>query len=143
VKLVLADIRQQGDYSASQLRRHRFVRAVVILSGAAVPVLASVSAVPRYVLGLVGAIAVVAEGFGQLFQFLQSAITAMSTANALEREVNLLSVAAGPYAGPRDQAFARFAVTVEEIRKAGDQAFREVWHRRTAADDGRPDEQQS
>lgn len=132
MKLVLGEIKELGDYSAKQLRRHRTTRAVVIVSGALVPVLATVSAVPRVVLGLFGALAVVTEGVGQLFQYLASALNAMKTANALEREVNLFSVAAGRYAITRPQAFKLFAETVEDIRGSADQAFLDTWRRKPA-----------
>ena len=124
---VREEIRQLGAYFAKQINRYRAARVLVILSAALVPVLAAVSAVPRWVLGIFGALAVAAEGIQQLYQFHRSALNAMSTANALERVLNAYMTGTGRYAGSVNQVFPLLVEDVEKLRGAADKAFLETW----------------
>lgn len=128
---VRGEIRVLRGYFARQLTWYRTLRTVVIVSAGAVPVLAAISSVPRWTLGLLGALAVMAEGFQQLYQFRLSALNAVKTANELERELNLYLLAAPPYATIASDAFPRFAAKVEEIRREADRAILETWQRAT------------
>jgi hypothetical protein len=127
IEAVRREIRGLGAYFAKQITRYRIARILVIISAAMVPVLASVSAAPRWVLGAFGALAVATEGIQQLYQFQRSALNAMSTANALERVLNAYMTGTGRYAGPVDQAFPLLVEDVEKIRQAADKAFLETW----------------
>ncbi|MFC4066739.1 DUF4231 domain-containing protein [Actinoplanes subglobosus] len=122
-----AEIAKLGDYSTKQLRWHRILRMVVILTGVAVPVLSAWSAVPREVIAGVGALTAVAEGTAQLFGFQTSGTQAMTTANQLERELNRFLMKAGPYATNQD--FSAFVDRIEQIREAADNAFVEAWQK--------------
>jgi hypothetical protein len=108
---------------------HYVARIVVIISAAAVPVLASFDArtVPRPVLGLVGAMAAVAEALAQLFQFQTHALNALRTRNALERALNRYLVGADPNA--KEGSFSKFAARVEDIREAADNASLDAWQK--------------
>lgn len=122
-----AEITDLGDYSKRQLRRHRLLRMIVIMTGIAVPVLSAWSAVPREVIALVGALTAVAEGTTQLFGYQASGTQAMTTANQLERELNRFVLSAGPYAA--GQNFGSFVDRIEQIREAADSAFVQTWQR--------------
>ena len=124
---VREEIKQLGTYFARQITRYRVARILVILSAALVPVLAAASAVPRWVLGTFGALAVATEGIQQLYQFHRSALNAMSTGNALERVLNTYMTGIGRYAGPVGQVFPLLVEDIEKIRDAADKAFLETW----------------
>jgi Protein of unknown function (DUF4231) len=126
IALVRAEIRADTAYFSRQIRRYRLVRVVAILAAASVPVLATISTVPRWVLGLFGAIAAITEGIQGLFQFRRSALNAMKKCNELERVLNQYLTAIGPYRESAT-AFATFASHVEMIRKAADEAFLQTW----------------
>jgi hypothetical protein len=129
IQLVQYEIEKLDGYCRSRMRRHRAARIVVIVLGAAVPVFAAWGAVPRVVLGGLGAGAAVAEAIAQLFQYQSMAINTLRTRNALERELNRFLLGVGRYAGMR--SFALFAEHVEEIREAADQLSYEVWKKDT------------
>ena len=82
------EIRALYKYFARQMRWYRSARTVVIVAAASVPVLAAVALVPRWMLGILGAVAATAGAIEELFQFHKSALHAMKTANALERVLN-------------------------------------------------------
>jgi hypothetical protein len=137
--LVQNEISVLRAYYSRQHRRYRTTRLVVLVSAAAVPVLAAASAVPRWVLGLLGALATVAEGVQQVFQFRLSSLNALKTANELERELNLYVMGVKEYAGARDVADSRFVERIEEIRRGADRATFETWQQTPTAVGGRKD----
>jgi hypothetical protein len=100
---------------------------MVIVTATLVPVLATVTAVPRWVLGLLGATAAIIEAVQGLFQFRRSALDAMKTANEMERTLNRYMTAIDPYQGPPEMAFPLFVRDIESIRKAADDAFLQTW----------------
>jgi len=125
-------------YFARQITRYRVARTVVIVSAALVPVLATATLVPRWVLAAFGALAAVTEGIQALYQYRTSALNAMGTANALERVLNKYMTAVAPYDGPVSQSFPVFVKDIEAIRAGTDKAFLQTWEmaegRHTAAD---------
>jgi hypothetical protein len=124
---VRGEIRQLGAYFAKKITWYRIARIAVIVSAALVPVLAAVTVVPRWVLGIFGALAVATEGIQQLYQFQKSALHAMSTANSLERVLNKYITAVGRYKGSADQAFPLFVEDIETIRSGADKEFLQTW----------------
>lgn len=123
IERVREDIKQHSAYFRRQITRYRAARIVVIVAAALVPVLATVASVPRWTLGLLGAIAAITESIQGLFQFRRSALDAMKTSNELERVLNRYMTAVNPYQGPQDIAFPLFVADIEAIRKAADDAF--------------------
>ena len=114
LQLLEQQINDSERYLSRQLRGHRVSRVSVIVCGAAVPVLASWSACPRPILGLVGAAAAAIEAAAQLMQFHSKAGNAMRASNELRQEMNLFLFEAGPYASGR--SFSQFVKRIEEIR---------------------------
>lgn len=129
---VRGEIKQHRAYFNKQMRLYRYGRVAVIVTAAGVPVLATVTAVPRWVLGLLGAIAVAIESVQGLYQFHRSALNAMKASNDLERVLNRYMTAIGPYQGPPSVAFSVFATEIESIRAATDDAFLRVWQPTTS-----------
>lgn len=119
-------------YFSRQIIRYRAARIVVIVTAALVPVLATVTTVPRWVLGLLGAIAAVTESVQGLFQFRRSALNAMKTCNELERVLNRYMTAIDPYQGPPDTTFPLLVEHIEAIRKTADEAFLQTWQATTS-----------
>jgi hypothetical protein len=114
---------------------------VVIVAAGAVPVLATVSDVPRWALGVLGAIAAAAEALQQLFQYRRSALQAMVAHNDLERELRLYLIAVDPYAvGDDDAAFRKLTARVERIRQRTEVAFLDTWQRDEQASTGSAEE---
>lgn len=137
------EICDRGRYFHRQLWLYRFLRVVVIVAAGAVPVLATVSGVPRWTLGVLGAIAAAAEALQQLFQLRRSALQAMDAENNLDRELRLYLIAADPYTvGDGDKAFRMLVTRVERIRQRAEAAFMDTWQRderaHTAASDRSP-----
>lgn len=124
---VRTEIHRLRTYFARQLTIYRAARVVTIVSAALVPVLATADQVPRWVLGILGAIAVVTEGIQGLYQFRLSALNAMRTANNLERVLNKYMTAVAPYEGSSQQAFPVFVQDIEAIRANADDAFLQTW----------------
>jgi hypothetical protein len=139
---VREDIKQHRAYFSRQMTRYRAARIVVIVTAALVPVLAAVGGVPRWALGLLGAIAAITEGVQGLFQFRRSALDAMKTCNELERTLNRYLTAIDPYQGSPDTAFPLFVAEIEAIRKAADDAFLQTWQA-TASPQPLPDSQRA
>jgi hypothetical protein len=131
------EIRRLQAYFARQITRYRIARTVIIISAALVPVLATATQVPRWVLAAFGALAAVTEGIRELYQLRTSALNAMRTANALERVLNKYMTAVAPYDGTISQSFPIFVRDVEAIRADTDKAFLQTWQaaevRHTAA----------
>lgn len=130
--LVQGEIDRLDSESRTQFLRHRAFRTAVIVLGLAVPVLASISAVPRVVIGAAGAAAAVAEGVAQLYQFHSHAVNALNTRNALERELNRFLMGAAHYSGPGQRTVSHFADRVEDIREIADHASLDAWRKSTA-----------
>jgi len=124
---VRGEIRQHRAYFAKRITLYRVARTIVIVSAALVPVLATATEVPRWVLGFFGALAAVTEGIQGLYQFRTSALNAMRTANALERVLNKYMTAVTPYEGPIDQVFSAFVKDIEAVRETADEAFLQTW----------------
>lgn len=124
---VHAEIRRLWKYFGKQMTRYRVARTIVIVSAALVPVLATAPQVPRWVLGVFGAVAVVTEGIQGLYQFRTSALNAMRTGNALERVLNKYMTAVTPYEGAAEKAFPVFVKDIEAIRETADEAFLQTW----------------
>jgi hypothetical protein len=121
------EIRHRSAYYGRQLRRYRITRLVVIGSTALVPVLAAATAVPRWLLGLFGAVAFVAEAIQHLFQFKVSSLHAMKMANELERELNQYLMGIGRYVGDPTAADSLFFARIEAIRAEADKTMHEIW----------------
>lgn len=124
---VRAEIRLLRGYFTKQLRRFRLTRGVVIVSGALVPILAAAPEVPRWILAALGGTTVVTESWAQLFQYRRSFLSAMQTANGLERQLTRYMTSIDPYGRDVPDAFERFAAKVEEIREEAEQSFYETW----------------
>jgi len=121
------EIRALQDYFSRQITRYRIFRSIVIISAALVPVLATATSVPRWVLAAFGALAAATEGMQVLFQFRASALNAMRTANALERVLNKYMTSVAPYQGPVNESFPVFVQEIERIRNDADEAFLHTW----------------
>jgi hypothetical protein len=109
------------------LTYYRVARVTTIVSAALVPVLAVADQVPRWVLGILGGVAVITEGIQGLYQFRLAALNAMKTANDLERVLNKYMTAVEPYEGSSQQAFPVFVNDIEAIRANADSAFLQTW----------------
>ena len=131
IERVRAEIRADTAYFNKQMTRYRLGHSTAIIAAALVSVLATATVVPRLVLGLLGAIAAVAEGIQGLFQYRRSALNAMKKCNELERVLNKYMTAIGRYGEP-DTAFRHLAEDIEEIRKAADDAFLQTWQATTS-----------
>src|SRR5262249_25576810 len=68
------EIRQLRMYFIKRITRYRAVQTIVIISAALVPVLASTSVAPRWVLAAFGALAAAVEGIQGLYQLRSSAL---------------------------------------------------------------------
>jgi hypothetical protein len=81
-------------------RWYRSLKIIVIVVAASIPVLSSLApdAVPRWVLGALGALVAVIEGIQQVFQFHANWIAYRATGEELKREKFLYLANAGPYA---------------------------------------------
>jgi hypothetical protein len=124
---VRQEIKTLQAYFTRQITRYRITRAIVIVSAALVPVLATAAPVPRWVLAAFGALAAVVEGMQGLFQYRASALNAMRTANALERVLNKYMTAVAPYEGPTVTSFPVLVREIEAIRKDADETFLHTW----------------
>lgn len=129
LEYVQGEIVRLDSESETQFRRHRASRTVVIVLGLAVPVLASASAVPRWIIGAVGAAAAIVEGIAQVYAFHPHAINALNTRNGLKRELNRFLMGAAHYAERR--SINLFAERVEDIRQMADQASLDAWKKST------------
>lgn len=80
--------------------RYRSLKIAVIVVAASIPVLSSFGpeAVPRWVLGALGALVAVIEGIQQVYQFHANWISYRATCEGLKREKFLYLAKAGPYA---------------------------------------------
>jgi hypothetical protein len=104
---------QIGWYDAkSQLSQRRFklLKICQIVTAAAIPVAAGVSA-PAWLVGGAGALIVVLESLQQLEQYQQNWTTYRSTCEQLKHEQFLFLAGAGPYAGVPE----REAVLAERV----------------------------
>ena len=101
--------------SKSQLNQRWFKRLKIcqIVTAAAIPVLASVSA-PVWVVGGAGALIVVLEGLQQLQQYQQNWTTYRATCEQLKHEQFLFMARAGPYGAVPDPG-ALLAERVESL----------------------------
>ncbi len=81
--------------------RFKGLKAIVISSAAAIPVVAAFD-VKVYVAGILGAVVVVTEGLLQAYQYHQNWITYRSTAEALKHEKYLYLARADVYAGSKN-----------------------------------------
>jgi uncharacterized protein DUF4231 len=79
---------------------YRSLKIAVIVVAASIPVLSGVppEAVPRWVLGALGALVAVIEGIQQVYQFHANWISYRATCEGLTREKFLYLAKAGPYA---------------------------------------------
>jgi uncharacterized protein DUF4231 len=94
-------------------RWFKWLKGVVIISGALAPLTAAVGAA-AWVPGALGAVVVVVEGFQQLNQYQQLWTSYRSTAEALKHEKYLFLGRAAPYNGEADQ-FPLLAERVEAL----------------------------
>jgi Protein of unknown function (DUF4231) len=124
---VRAEIRTLSAYYGRQLRRYRITRLVVIGSAALVPVLAAAPTVPRWTLGLFGAVAFVAEAIQHLFQFKVSSLHALKIRNELERELNQYLMGIGRYVVDPTVGDSQFFERIEAIRAEADKTTLEIW----------------
>jgi Protein of unknown function (DUF4231) len=94
-------------------RRFKALKVCQIVTAAAIPVAATVSA-PGWLVGGAGALIVVLEGLQQLQQYQQNWTTYRATCERLKHEQFLFLARAGPYAAePRPEA--RLAERVESL----------------------------
>jgi hypothetical protein len=131
------EIKKLGAYSSRQQVRYRWARVVVIISAGSVPVLAAVPGAPKWLLGLVGAVAAAVAAIEQVFQLRRTSLNAMKTANELERELNRYLAGVREYAADPSEPNAQHAVDshfierVEDIRESADHALVDIWQRPT------------
>lgn len=85
------------EHARSNRVAYQGLRIVVIVLGAAIPVLTT-SGAPRLAVAVVGGAIVVVEGVQQVFRFQERYISYRSTWNALDREQRLFKSRAGRYA---------------------------------------------
>lgn len=105
---------------------HRVARVVVIISAAVVPVLSAVEGAPRWLLGLLGAIAAATESLSQLFRWRDSAIAAEKLGNQMESQLNLYVTGTAPY-DDDETAGSLFVRRTESLRDTGTNAFVGLW----------------
>lgn len=94
-------------------RWFKWLKAAVLVAGAAIPVLAGIGARAIWTGGL-GVLIVVLEGLQQLNQYQQNWINYRSTCEALKHEKYLYLAKAGPYASANDP-HALLAERVESL----------------------------
>jgi hypothetical protein len=87
--------------SQSDQRVYKAMKVCQIVTAAAIPIAASISA-PIWVAGVGGALIVVIEGIQQLMQYQQNWITYRATCERLKHEKFLYLSHAGPYAAALD-----------------------------------------
>jgi hypothetical protein len=119
-------------YDAKSLRNQHMFKALKvaqIVIAALIPVLAAADA-KHWILGALGAIVLVLEGFQQLFQYQQNWSSYRSTCEALKHQKYLYLAGAGPYAtakrpdallaerveGLVSQEHAKWTASQEELR---------------------------
>jgi Protein of unknown function (DUF4231) len=110
-------------------RQFKAVKVAQIVVAALVPILAAADAA-RALLGALGAVVLILEGFQQLFQYQQNWLTYRSTCESLKHEKYLFLSAAGSYAnalrpqallserveGLVSQEHAKWTAAQEELR---------------------------
>jgi hypothetical protein len=110
------------DRSARNQRHYKILKIVVVAVAASIPVLSATSfppispdGVPKWVLGVLGALIAVIEGIQQVYQYHANWMSYRATCEGLKREKFLYLAQAGPYAvAQRD---ARLAERVEAVLK--------------------------
>lgn len=91
----------------------KWLKAAVLVAGAAIPVVA-LAGLPSFVSAVLGMLIVVLEGLQQLNQYHHNWITYRSTCEALKHEKYLYLAKAGPYANANDPT-ALLAERVEAL----------------------------
>lgn len=127
LRVVQQEIERLGHEAPRYQRWHQRARVSVIVSGAAAPVLAAWSSVPRPVIALAGVIAVAVSAVAEIFQLHSHAVNMLHMGNALERELTRFMYGAVPYTVPN--RFSLFVDRVESIREIGNLASRDAWQR--------------
>lgn len=130
LRVVQQEIERLGHEASRYQRRHQRARIGAIIAGAAAPVLAAWSAVPRPILALVGGLAVAIGAATEVFQHQSHAVNMLHTGNALERELTRFLYHVTPYTGP--DRFPLFVDRVESIREMGNLASKDAWQRSSA-----------
>lgn len=118
---------------SKRLRSFRLLRGTSLISAASVPVLAAAPQVPRWVLACAGALVAVAEAFEKMLQLHATALSAMTSANQLERLITRYRLGLRPYDGLPHEAFSAFADEVEAVRGRATQSFYEHWDKSSEA----------
>jgi hypothetical protein len=129
--------------SGTNQRRYKVLKIVVIVLAALIPLLSgiqppfmSVSGVPAWIFGVMGAAIAVIESIQQLNQYYGNWISYRSTCEALKHEKYLYLGNAGPYAAAGD----RHALLAERVESLVSQenakwaSAQEIANRRAAAD---------
>ena len=107
-------IRWYDRKSADNQRRFKVLKALQLLTAAAIPVVATLD-LPAAVAAGLGGMIVVIEGFVQLNQYQQNWTSYRSTCEALKHEKYLFLAHAGPYAGATDGGVPLLADRIEGL----------------------------
>lgn len=107
-------IRWYDRKSAENQRLFKVLKAVQLLTAAAIPVVATLD-LPAAIAAGLGGMIVVIEGFVQLNQYQQNWISYRSTCEALKHEKYLFLAHAGPYAGATDGGVPLLADRIEGL----------------------------
>jgi hypothetical protein len=98
-----------------RIRRYRLLRTIALGTGAAVPVVASIPTAPRWVIAMLGAIAVFFEGINQVSRPHEQALLQIGLFGNLNRELDDFLNCSGAYVGKNDDD--RFTLFVEQVSK--------------------------
>jgi hypothetical protein len=99
---------------ARNVRRYRWLRAVALAAAAGVPVVASITSAPRWVLGALGAVAVFVEGVNQVTRGYEQALLQMRFFGDVSRELDDFLSHAGRYS--EADCFSVFTKRISEIK---------------------------
>jgi hypothetical protein len=99
---------------ARNVRRYRWLRAIALAAAAAVPVVASITSAPRWVLGTLGAVAVFVEGINQAIRGYEQALLQMRFFGDVSRELDDFLNHVGRYA--EADRFSTFTKRLSEVK---------------------------
>jgi uncharacterized membrane protein len=110
------------------LRTYRACFTVAAISTVAVPIMAGVPSIPRWVLGVCGGLATVIDLLVAMWQLRRSVLSNMRTANGIERVLRQYVVRLPPYdCTDETERFNRFYADIELIRSRAEDEFLSAW----------------
>jgi hypothetical protein len=100
---------------ARNVRRYRLLRAMSLAAAAAVPVVASITSAPRWVIAALGAVAVFIEGINQVTRGYEQGLLQMRYFSDVVRELDDFINQIGRYADAKDDRFPVLTSRISQI----------------------------